>query len=63
MEQETGMLKIGTLYKRPHHRGQIKSYTMCRVLRRTERGWLIDCGDGCRDVITEEEAKRMEEVK
>lgn len=57
------MLKIGARYKCPHYHGQIKSYTMCRVLRRTERGWLIDCGDGRREEITEEEAEEMEEVR
>lgn len=53
----------GKIYRRPHHHGQIKSYTMCRVLRRTEDGWLIDCGDGRREEITETEAEEMEEVK
>lgn len=53
----------GKIYRRSHYHGQIKSYTMCRVLRRTERGWLIDCGDGRREEITEEEAEGMEEVK
>lgn len=53
----------GKIYRRPHHHGQIKSYTTCRVLRRTEDGWLIDCGDGRREEITEAEAEKMEEVK
>ena len=46
----------GKIYRRPHRHGQIKSYTMCRVLRRTEDGWLIDCGNGRREEITEAEA-------
>lgn len=53
----------GKIYRRPHRHGQIKSYTMCRVLRRTEDGWLIDCGDGRKEEITEAEAERMEEIR
>lgn len=56
-------LTPGKIYSRPHHHGRIKSYTMCRVLRRTEDGCLIDCGDGSREEITDEEAEELEEVK
>lgn len=51
----------GKTYRRPHRHGQITAYTMCRVLRRTEDGWLIDCGDGRREEISEAEAEEMEE--
>ena len=47
-------MKIGTIYKR--HRLDCRAYRMCLVLARTERGWLIDCGDGHREEITEAEA-------
>lgn len=33
------------------------------MLAKTERGWLIDCGDGTRREISEEEAEELEEVK
>ena len=54
-------LKIGSRYKR--HRADRRAYRMCRVLAQTEHGWLIDCGDGRREEITEAEAERMEEVR
>ena len=43
--------------------GQITAYTMCRVLRRTEDGWLVDCGNGRKEEISEAEAEKMEEVR
>ena len=52
-------LKIGARYKR--HRHDRRAYRMCHVLAKTERGWLIDYGDGTRREITEEEAKELEE--
>ena len=55
------MLKTGIIYKR--HRTDRRAYRMCRVLDQTEHGWLIDCGDGRREEITEAEAERMEEVR
>lgn len=55
------MLKIGTIYKR--HRADRRAYRMCRVLAQTEHGWLIDCGDGSRREITDEEAEELEEVR
>ena len=54
-------MTIGKIYKR--HRHDRRAYRMCRVIGRTERGWLIDCGDGSREEIGEEEAKEMEEVR
>lgn len=55
------MLKIGARYKR--HRHDRRAYRMCCVIGRTERGWMIDNGDGSREEISEEEAERMEEVR
>lgn len=55
------MLKTGIIYKR--HRTDRSAYRMCRVLAQTTRGWLIDCGDGHREEITEAETERMEEVR
>ena len=57
------MLKIGAAYKRYRQVGNVRAYRMCHVLAKTERGWLIDCGDGTRREITDEEAKELEEVK
>ena len=57
------LLKIGARYKRWRQVGQHRAYRMCRVLARTDTGWLIDCGNGTREEITEEEAEKMEEVK
>lgn len=56
-------LKIGARYKRWRQVGAHRAYRMCHVLAKTERGWLIDCGDGSRREITEEEAEELEEVK
>ena len=53
----------GKIYRRPHHHGRIKSYTMGRVLRRIEDGWLVDCGNGRKEEISEAEAEKMEEVR
>ena len=39
-------LKIGARYKRWRRIGAHRAYRMCHVLAKTERGWLIDCGDG-----------------
>lgn len=58
---EVGSMTIGKIYKR--HRHDRRAYRMCRVIGRTERGWLIDCGDGSREEITAEEAEKMEEVR
>ena len=55
------MLKIGARYKR--HRHDRRAYRMCHVLAKTERGWLIDCGDGSRREISEAEAEELEEVR
>ena len=41
-------LKIGAIYKRWRQVGAHRAYRMCHVLAKTERGWLIDCGDGTR---------------
>lgn len=57
------MLKIGARYKRWRQVGAHRAYRMCHVLEKTERGWLIDCGDGTRREISEEEAEELEEVK
>ena len=57
------MLKIGAAYKRYRQVGHVRAYRMCRVLARTEQGYLIDCGDGSRREITEEEAEELEEVR
>lgn len=57
------MLKIGAAYKRYRQVGHVRAYRMCRVLARTEQGYLIDCGDGTRREITEEEAEELEEVR
>lgn len=57
------MLKIGAAYKRYRQVGHVRAYRMCRVLARTERGWLIDCGDGSRREISEAEAEELEEVR
>ena len=57
------MLKIGAAYKRYRQVGNVRAYRMCRVLARTEHGYLIDCGDGSRREITEEEAEELEEAK
>ena len=54
-------LKIGARYKR--HRHDRRAYRMCCVIGRTERGWLIDNGDGSREEIGEEEAEKLEEVR
>lgn len=54
-------LKIGARYKRWRH--DRRAYRMCRVIGRTERGWLIDNGDGSREEIGEEEAEKLEEVR
>ena len=56
-------LKIGARYKRWRKVGDRRAYRMCCVIGRTERGWLIDCGDGNREEITEEEAEKLEEVR
>lgn len=61
MEQEAGMLKIGARYKR--HRHDRRAYRMCCVIAQTERGWLIDCGNGRKEEITEAETEKMEEVR
>ena len=55
------MLKIGTLYKRHCH--DRRAYRMCCVIAQTERGWMIDNGDGSREEIGEEEAEKLEEVR
>ena len=57
------MLKIGAAYKRYRQVGNVRAYRMCRVLARTEQGYLIDCGDGTRREITEKEAEKLEEVR
>ena len=57
------MLKIGAAYKRYRQVGHVRAYRMCRVLARTEQGYLIDCGDGSRREITDEEAAELEEVR
>lgn len=57
------MLKIGAAYKRYRQVGHVRAYRMCRVLARTEQGYLIDCGDGTRREITEEEARELEEAR
>lgn len=57
------MLKIGAAYKRYRQVGNVRAYRMCRVLARTERGYLIDCGDGTRREISEAEARELEEVR
>lgn len=54
-------LKVGTRYKRHHH--DHRAYRMCCVIGRTERGWMIDNGDGSREEIGEEEAEKLEEVR
>lgn len=56
-------LKIGAAYKRYRQVGNVRAYRMCRVLARTDNGYLIDCGDGTRREITEKEAKELEEVR
>ena len=56
-------LKIGAAYKRYRQVGNVRAYRMCHVLAKTERGWLIDCGDGTRREINEEEAEELEEVR
>lgn len=56
-------LKIGAAYKRYRQVGNVRAYRMCRVLARTEQGYLIDCGDGTRREVSEEEAEELEEVK
>ena len=56
-------LKIGAAYKRYRQVGHVRAYRMCRVLARTEQGYLIDCGDGTRREVSEEEAEELEEVK
>ena len=56
-------LKIGARYKCWRQVGAHRAYRMCHVLAQTEHGWLIDCGDGRREEITEAEAERMEEVR
>ena len=56
-------LKIGARYKRWRQVDSHRAYRMCHVLAKTERGWLIDCGDGTREEISEEEAEELEEVK
>lgn len=56
-------LKIGARYKRWRQVGSHRAYRMCHVLAKTERGWLIDCGDGTREEIAAEEAEKMEEVR
>ena len=56
-------LKIGAAYKRYRQVGNVRAYRMCRVLAKTERGWLIDCGDGTRREISEKEAAELEEVR
>ena len=56
-------LKIGARYKRWRQVGAHRAYRMCHVLAKTERGWLIDCGDGTREEIAAEEAEKMEEVR
>ena len=57
------MLKIGAAYKRYRQVGNVRAYRMCHVLAKTERGWLIDCGDGTRREISEKEAEELEEVR
>lgn len=57
------MLKIGAAYKRYRQVGNVRAYRMCRVLARTDNGYLIDCGDGSRREITDEEAAELEEVR
>lgn len=54
-------LKIGARYKR--HRHDRRAYRMCCVIAQTERGWMIDNGDGSREEIGEEEAEELEEVR
>lgn len=56
-------LKIGAAYKRYRQVGNVRAYRMCHVLARTDNGYLIDCGDGTRREISEEEAEELEEVK
>lgn len=54
-------LKVGARYKRQRH--DHLAYRMCCVIGRTERGWMIDNGDGSREEIGEEEAEKLEEVR
>ena len=62
-KEKQRMLKIGARYKRWRQVGAHRAYRMCHVLAKTERGWLIDCGDGSRREISEEEAEELEEVR
>lgn len=57
------MLKIGARYKRWRQVGAHRAYRMCHVLAKTDNGYLIDCGDGTRREISEEEAEELEEVR
>ena len=57
------MLKIGARYKCWRKVGAHRAYRMCNVLAKTEKGWLIDCGDGTREEIAAEEAQELEEVR
>lgn len=56
-------LKIGAIYKRWRQTGHVRACRMCHVLAKTDKGWLIDCGDGTRREITKKEAEELEEVK
>ena len=53
------MLKIGARYKRWRQVGTHRAYRMCHVLAKTDRGWLIDCGDGTRREGERSQRKRL----
>lgn len=55
-------LKPGKIYRRKHKRGEVTTQTLCKVLERTETGWLVDLGTGEQAEIEPEKAAEMEEV-
>lgn len=55
-------LKPGKIYRRKHKRGEVTTQILCKVLERTETGWLLDLGTGEQAEISIEEAEGMEEV-
>lgn len=55
-------IKPGKIYRRKHKRGNVTTQTLCKVLERTETGWLVDLGTGEQAEIEPEKAAEMEEV-
>ena len=55
-------LKPGKIYRRTRKRETCSTQTLCKVLEKTENGWLVDLGNGYQTEIGPEDVEEMEEV-